>query len=154
MMVDFMYEGSLPKMDLEKKMDLVSVADRFEYINLKLWLEADIIESNDIASKNAASVLLFADAHSCALLKEASMSFIEQNSGKVMVDDDGWKDLKESDTLLLQVLERKPKDHREISQLRERLSKKGLDTDGTKEMLLKRLSDSEEVEMAKAKKAK
>lgn len=51
MMVDFMYEGSLPNMELEKKLELVSVADRFEYTNLKLWLEADIIESNNIASR-------------------------------------------------------------------------------------------------------
>lgn len=82
------------------------------------------------------------------------MSFIEHNSEKVMVDDDGWNNLIESNNLLVQVLERKPKDHREISQLRERLSKKGLDTDGTKEMLLKRVTDSEKVEKAKAKKAK
>lgn len=59
-MIDFMYDNRLPKMSLHQKLELISLADRFEYVHLKLWLEADIVESGSIAPKNAATVLLFA----------------------------------------------------------------------------------------------
>ena len=132
-------------------MDLLKLANRFEYSDLKLFLEASLVESDLVTYKNAADMLVFADSHSCALLKEVAMNVVVTRHQWVR-QTAGWKALKESSSLLDQVLaimSRGVFDNDEetmigVSALRKRLADRGLDPDGTREMLVKRWKQTEE----------
>ena len=58
---------------------------------LKLEAEAAYVKSTDITMDNAMDNLLYADAKNCALLKEAVMNFLAENSAeayeKISFDD-------------------------------------------------------------------
>jgi len=51
---------------------LLQLADCFGHAKLKMHIEAEFVESNLLTPKIAIGFLLFADAHSCALLKEGT----------------------------------------------------------------------------------
>ena len=146
-MIRFMYSNSLHKDFIieEQGLDLLKLVNRFACTDLKMFLEAEWLESEALRVENCAEMLLFADANSCALLKEAAMDMIVGNTSKVMKTE-GWKSLKESNELVLEVLERQSscKEGDTVSGMRKRLASLGLDTDGTKGMLVKRLKKGEE----------
>ena len=102
---------------------------------------------------NAASWLVFAETKTCAQLKEHAMSFIVARSEDILNNLEFSKQLVESPELLLEVtkeLSKKSSRHQcfsdgsipAVTQLRNQLSKKGLDVDGTKEMLVACLNAS------------
>eukprot|EP00542_Grammatophora_oceanica_P009515 CAMPEP_0194031694 /NCGR_PEP_ID=MMETSP0009_2-20130614/4802_1 /TAXON_ID=210454 /ORGANISM="Grammatophora oceanica, Strain CCMP 410" /LENGTH=387 /DNA_ID=CAMNT_0038671917 /DNA_START=83 /DNA_END=1249 /DNA_ORIENTATION=+ len=148
----FMYLTELPNTAFlrEQGRNLLEAADRFECKNFKLRLEAAIVESV-LNKKNAAKWLLFAESHSCALLKEASIDVITKASA-TCIESDGWELLKKSPVLVSEIMEaqhrKRPRsgdgdiDSMSVSKLRSKLEEKGLDVDGTREMLVKRLKTS------------
>ena len=56
----------------------MEVADRFDCNGLKVLPELALVKSG-IEKDNVPELLLFADAHNCALLKEAALSCIVGN---------------------------------------------------------------------------
>merc|ERR1712194_254549 len=76
----------------------MGAADRFCLTNLKLYVESIIVDKFATTS-TAASLLLFADSHSCALLKEAAMDLCASDPSSVMRTP-CWSLLKESETIL------------------------------------------------------
>ena len=88
----------------EDGLELLKLANRFDYAQLKLQLEADLIEADIIGVENAAEILLLADSHCCAMLKEAAMHIVADHYPEVSKTE-GGKDLKETASLLHEVLE-------------------------------------------------
>jgi hypothetical protein len=104
-----------------------------------------------------ATLLLFADGHSCALLKEAAMNIYIKDPEAVKKTND-WKLVVESTPLLLELLDAAtlgtggpPLDKKkaftteevallDVTSLRERLEAANLDLDESRETLVKRLS--------------
>jgi len=143
LLVHHMYHETLPGLDLEKDgFELLKLANRFGYSDLKIDIEADLVGSSLLTAETAADFLLFADANCCALLKEAAMDIVVSNYAQV-VKSNGWKSLKESSTLLVEVCEQLSKaptseDGNSVSALRKKCADMGLDVDGTREMLIER----------------
>ena len=169
-LVRFCYIGTIPQLNTEssddkneaKTKDILLMADQFGCKDLKLYIESFIVENILLPSK-AASLLLLADSHSCALLKEASMNLCLAESNTVMTSShDDWNKLKESNDLLVELLLQSSSglsntkyssvvtngdgtvndaDGFDVTSLRQRLQKYQLDVDGSKEMLLQRWKD-------------
>jgi hypothetical protein len=133
------------------------VANRFGCKGLKLAAEAELAASG-ITVNTAADMIMFGDAKNCALLKEAAIEFFAANLESVM-SSSGWANIRESAALLAEVMEvlatRKKRpapanesDERDykrmrVSSLRRQLDEKGLDVDGSREMLISRLEEEE-----------
>jgi hypothetical protein len=153
----FIYIGEYPVMtnDEEKSIkDIFLTADRLNCTDLKLYAESVLIEKYLVPS-NAAEMLLFADSHSCSLLKEASMNAYATDPKTAMASEDGWSKLVESKDLIVELLvytnlgrktyspvadstASEDVDSLDVTSLRERLQKSNLDYDGSREMLVKR----------------
>ena len=96
-LIRFIYTDKPPEvMDNPRK--LLKVANRFGCSGLKLIAEAEIVKAG-IDAENAAELLMFADAHSCALLREAALEFCLAHLSLIR-DSEGWKQLGESLELL------------------------------------------------------
>lgn len=116
-MIKFIYTGKEPTMDNEETAkSILLTADRFGCTELKLFAESSLVD-HFLATSTATGLLLFADSHSCALLKEASMELYASNPTGVMKgnkDDetneneneknDDWTKLEESPKLLSELL--------------------------------------------------
>ena len=159
------YGGEIP--DDKKTFDdlkaLISAADRFGSTNSKLLAEYELVKSNSIHVDNVAEVLLFADGTNCALIKEAAISCFFSNPNGVRKTE-GYARLKESPHVLEELLfeaaearEKRPASHAQherdykrmrVSDLRSKLDGKGLDVDGSREMLVSRLEEADAVETA------
>jgi hypothetical protein len=155
-LLEFIYMDKVPTVN-ETTKSILLTANRFGCTDLKLYMESILIEKFLIPS-TAASLLLLADSHSCALLKEAAMDVYASNPNDVMESSkDDWIKLKESNDLLVELLVytnnaggRKryssvvedgngtidDADEFDVTSLRERLQKVGLDVDGSREYLL------------------
>lgn len=109
------------------------------------------------SSENAAELILFADGTNCALLKEAAMDAFAADVEGVMASD-GYQLVKESPAILGEMMaavanasKKRPasdgdgKDYKRmrVATLRKKLDAKGLDVDGSKEMLVSRLEREE-----------
>ena len=74
-MLEHIYTIKQPSIKNEEEArKLIVAADRFCLTDLKLYVESVLVDKF-ISPSTAASLLLFADSHSCALLKEAAMDF-------------------------------------------------------------------------------
>jgi hypothetical protein len=73
-LLEFIYMGKEPKLtDEDVAKSFLLAADRCGFIGLKLYIKS-VLTSKFLVPSNAAALLLFADSHSCALLKEYSMN--------------------------------------------------------------------------------
>lgn len=160
MVLRFVYGGKVPTKDILEKdaQTIIRAADRFGCTGLKLFAEAELA-SADISTDNAAQLILFADATNCALLKEAAMDKFVDDIDGVMASD-GYDQVKESPAILAEMVaamasanKKRPagndgdegKDYKRmrVAALRKKLEAKGLDIDGSKEMLVSRLKEAE-----------
>jgi speckle-type POZ protein len=155
----FIYANDVPKPEEFQKeaRELLDVANRFGCKGLKLSAEAELVESG-ITVDTAADLVLLGDAKNCALLKEAAMDFFAANPTSVM-SSPGWEKVEESLPLMKELMavlasnKKRPapadadeeRDHKRmcVSALRRRLDEKGLDVDGSREMLVSRLEKVE-----------
>ena len=162
MLLRFIYGGKLPNKEILKKdaQSIIRVADRFGCTGLKIFAEAELA-SAEISTDSVAELILFADATNCALLKEAAMDkFVDDIEG--VMASDGYDQVKESPAILAEMMaamvsankKRPPSDggddgddkdykRMRVATLREKLEAKGLDIDGSKDMLVSRLKDAE-----------
>jgi len=77
---------------------LLVAADRFCLTDLKLYVESVIVD-RFATVHNATSLLLFADSHSCALLKETTMDLYADDPSSVL-QTPCWAMVKESEAIL------------------------------------------------------
>ena len=77
----YVYGGSVPEEELKTHTkDIIDAANMYSIINLKLEAETVYVNATNITMDNAMDNLLYADAMNCALLKEAVMNFLAENS--------------------------------------------------------------------------
>ena len=171
MLLRFVYGGEIPGKDMlnEDARDIIRAADRFGCADLKLTVEAEMATAG-ITTENAAELILFADGMNCAMLKEAAMEFFVKNAQAVMASD-GFEQVKESPAILTELMAAGfggdknriasfgsfgalcSRDYYKrmcVSTLRQKLDDKGLDVDGSKEMLVSRLEEAETEARAQA----
>ena len=154
----FVYGGEVPPKAVlkDEARTLIQAADRFGVTGLKLSAEAELASSG-INIENCAELILFADGTNCAMLKEAAVDYFVANYEGVMASE-GYKDIKESPNILQELLLAMAMDKKKkrpasdvgngeikrmrVSDLRQKLDKKGLDVDGSKDMLVARLENA------------
>jgi len=148
-LLDFVYHVKTPTMKTEAiALEFLVAADRFDFPDLKLYAES-VIVLEFLTVQNAAAMFIFADSHSCALLKEESTKFFvtDRNSFK---KGESWSKIKESPELLEGLLDGvanrvKPDkcqdsiDLMDVTTLRKELDDANLQLDGSREILVERL---------------
>jgi len=138
--------------------DIIDAADKYGVVNLKLEAEASFVVGATFTIENVMELLLYAESKNCALLKEASMDYIVENKAEVI------KKLSFADmipgTLMRDLLAAVSRGERNIdgsdgdesqyhsmriSELRKRSYEKGLNVDGSREMLIAALEAVQEL---------
>ena len=156
-MLDFIYTVETPEIDKEEDaIELLVAADRFDCIQLKLFVESVLVEKF-LKAGNAAALFLFADSHWCALLKEAATNRILDDADSVKKTPD-WRWVRESQRLMTELLEASLEDERcssakrnrngststgdpdrwNVTSLRRKLKRAKLEVDGSREILVNR----------------
>jgi hypothetical protein len=157
----FLYTGIEPndiRGDENSAVEMLVLANQFDCTHLKLYAES-VLAERFLDTSNAADKLLFADAHSCALLKEAAMGMYATDPRSVKKTE-GYSKLMKSKDLVIELLEyisgergeyirvidctpEEDVDNLDVTSLRERLQSVRIqDVDGSKEMLVKRWKDT------------
>ena len=154
--IRFLYTESLPE-DFDDQADAISVlklADKHGFADLKMLMEARISESKDIITEESAvEILIVAESHNCALLKEAAMKVVVDEMPHI-IGKNGWDDLLQWPDLANEVFNTQAKrsrpdenaddlDRLGVSALRSRAADAGLEVDGSREVLIKRLKETE-----------
>jgi hypothetical protein len=140
--------------------EIIDMADRFGVSGLKLEAEAFLVRTTAISMENVMDHLHFADMKNCALLKEAAMDFILDNKVEVL-EKVSLNDAPGG--LLADVLAAVARGENirngiavasanasgvdqyitmRVSELRSKADAKGLDVDGSREMLIAALKQS------------
>mmetsp|Transcript_28172 Transcript_28172/g.57168 ORF Transcript_28172/g.57168 Transcript_28172/m.57168 type:complete len:420 (-) Transcript_28172:1201-2460(-) len=162
-LLQFVYGGKIPAPYLLKKhaRALTDSADRFCCTGLKLAAEVELATSG-LSNRTVADLVLFADAKNCAQLKESAIDFIIKNYDAVKATE-GYSRVKESSDILVEIMSamssslssKKRKEppsndigsgynykEMNVAMLRRELDNKGLELDGSKEMLISRLENA------------
>ena len=159
MLLRFIYGGELPSDEVlsDQARPIIHAADKYGCTGLKLAAEAKMAAAG-ISTDDAAELILFADATNCAMLKEAAMEYFVANAEDVMASE-GYKQVAESPAILGEMVgalaagnkkrsagssEDDGRDFKRmrVATLRQKLDEKGLDVDGSKEMLVSRLEEA------------
>ena len=127
--------------------------------NLKLEAEARYVSSSSITMENIMEHLVFADSKNCALLKETVMDFVVKNKAEILKKKtlaNATEGLTNDILAAMMRGERKSGDRANdnaveyssmcISELRSNAHAKGLDVDGSREMLIAALEAASGVE--------
>jgi hypothetical protein len=126
--LDFVYTGKTPEIEKEGiASELLVAADCYHCVHLKLYVESILVDKF-LTAGNAAALLIFADSHSCALLKEAATNLILTDTDTVKNTSD-WSKIKESPRFLLDDI-----DQLDVATLREELEAADLELDGSREV--------------------
>jgi len=136
----------------ELSRDIIEVADRFGLGHLKVLAEGYYVESTTINVGNLFEIYHFSDTKKCALLKETVMNFILDNVTKVLHLFHGV-DGSQSESMITDLLTALAKSRAiggldgffktmSVVNLRKKLDERGLDVDGTYEMLVDSLERS------------
>jgi len=143
--------------------DIIDAADKYGVINLKLEAEACFVEGTTFTIDNVMEHLLYAESKNGALLKEAAMDYIVENKAEV-IERLSFADTVPG-TLMRDLLAAVSRGERNvggndgdggesqynamrISELRKRAHEKGLNVDGSREMLIAALRSLQEAEFA------
>jgi hypothetical protein len=150
-LLSYIYGGKVSHDDMMSHVwDIIKAADKFGVINLKLEAEAFVVPAIIFTIKNVKEILIYAESKNLALLKEAAMDFIVENKADVI------KKISFTDapgTLMNDMLTAVVRSETEksanpagndendlsfmrVSELRKKAHKRGLDVDGSREMLI------------------
>lgn len=125
--------------------ELISAANRFELIDMKVAVENVLVAERILNRKNVSDFILFADAQSCPLLKEYATSYFLLHAKEILQSQHS-KRLRESAELLSEIIilqnTTPDEDLMSVTELRKELSTHELDIDGSKEMLIERLANA------------
>ena len=138
---------------------IIDAADKYGVVNLKLEAEACFVEGTIFTIENVMELLLYAESKNCALLKEATMDYIVENKAEVI---EKLSFANAPGALITDVLAAVSRGERgsdgdggdiqynslRISELRKMAHVKGLNVDGSREMLIAALKAGEELEPA------
>lgn len=134
--------------DMDK--EIITVADRYGVVPLKMLIETILVESSVINLDNWVDWHLFADAKNCALLKEYSTNYFSALARDLMRNE-AFKMIEKSQELMRELmlsLVNSPDDYKDktsmmsVKALRDELSARKLEVDGSKETLVSRLNES------------
>ena len=151
----YVYGGKIADEDMKANAkDLIDAADKYGVVNLKLEAEAVYITHETITIDNVIDHLVYGDAKNCALVKEAAMDYLvkhgEEATTKLSFDNvpgSAMKDLlaamtrdksEEGDANAISDAAHNYNTMR-VNTLRKLLHEKGLDVDGSREMMIARL---------------
>ena len=133
--------------------DIIDAADRFGIVSLKLAVETVLVENLVLDNENFADWLLFAESKTCALMKEAVIAYFVSRSTDLL-NSKAWEALSESPKLMSELMKEMSKrikidtrfsgrgESMSVIELRKKLGEKGLDLDGSKEILVSRFQES------------
>jgi hypothetical protein len=158
-----MYGGKLSEDDMKSHAkEIIDAADKYGVVNLKLEAEASFVVGTTFTIENVMELLLYAESKNCALLKEASMDYIVENKAEVITML-SFADMVPG-TLMRDLLVATGRGERNvagsdgdiddqsrfnsmrISELRKRAHEKGLNFDGSREMLIAALEAVQNLE--------
>ena len=152
----YIYGGKIPDDEMKSRAkEIINAANRYGVATLKLEAEACLVEGTTFCLENVMEHLIYADSMNCALLKEAVMDYIMENKAKVLEKisfDDAPGNLTRD---LLAAVVRGEREEggadgdnntqfttMRISELRQKAHEKGLDVDGSREMLIAVLKEN------------
>jgi hypothetical protein len=134
-------------------MELLDAANRYGVVGLKLLAESKVV-STQISIESASDLILYADAKDCALLKEKVMDFFVAHAEEIRRSP-SFQKIEESAHVMVELMDAllskrmlrsfalgdDDVDYSSmgVNLLRSRLEDRGLDVDGSREMLIKRL---------------
>ncbi|KAL7554459.1 hypothetical protein ACHAWF_017915 [Thalassiosira exigua] len=138
----YVYGGVLGKEFLEENArDIIDAADKLGVVHLKLEAEANLVASTTFTVDNVMELLLYGDEKNCALLKESAMDFVAQHQKEVMATVSFIENAPGyliKDLLMAMNME----DSMRVANLRKSLHDKGLDIDGSREMMIALLKEN------------
>ena len=151
----YCYGGKISKDDLQSDAkDIIEGADRFGIVSLKLEAEACFVENVEITLDSMVELVTYADSKNLALLKERCLDFLSsankiEVAEKVSFDDIPRHLIKD---WMVSLARREGEGSGKgdtfstmrVSQLRQLAHEKGLSVDGSREMLITAIKDSEE----------
>jgi hypothetical protein len=134
--------------------EIIDDADKYGVTNLKLEAEAYFVEGTIITVENVLDHLLYAESKNCALLKEVAMDYIVENK-TAFVENIRFHDAPGSllNDMLVAFIRSEKEDgtvggieselaSMRVSELRKKAYNKGLDVDGSREMLIVAIKES------------
>jgi BTB/POZ domain len=78
------YDSLFSEFDLTQTMKIIDIANKYGVTGLKLEAEAHMVYGIKVSFNNVIDILHFADAKTCALLKEAALVFIHDNPSEIV----------------------------------------------------------------------
>ena len=130
---------------------IIEAANRYGVVGLKLAVETALVERHILSFETFVDWILFADAKMCPLLKEYATNYFSSRVKDILNSKKSEK-LKESPKLMSELMLAATADPNDcfvqqtsrmsVDELRKALDGKGLDVDGSKEMLVSRLDES------------
>ena len=153
-MLYYVYGGNVSDEDMKTHAkDIISAANKYSIVNLKLEAEAIYVIETEITMENAMDILLYADALNLALLKETVMDFVAENYDEAIgslsfanvpyVPCDVVKDLLVAFSRKMKAGANEGSDDKlitmRVSELRRELAQLGLDVDGSREAMTEAL---------------
>jgi len=125
---------------------IIDAADKYGVVNLKLEAEASFVECATFTIENVMELLLYAESKNCALLKEVPMEQSFANApGALVIDVLAAVSRGERNVDRIDGDESQYHSLR-ISELRKRAYEKGLNVDGSREMLIAALEAVQELD--------
>ena len=162
LLLSYIYNVKIPDDDMAThSKEIINAADRFGITGLKLEAEACLVNTTTLSVENVKDLLIYADSKNCALLKEAAMDYMLENKDVVLENirfDDAPGSLVSDVFAAIARADTKrggggtaDKDSNSvshfnsmrISELRQKVYEKGLDVDGSREMLIASLKGVE-----------
>ena len=149
----YIYGGKIADDEMKSHAkEIIDAADRYGVATLKLAAEACLVEGTTFSLENVMEHLIYADSMNCALLKEVAMDFVVKNKAEVLEKMIFFDNV--PSTLMRELLAAVVRGEREeggadgdnnsehqfttmrISELRQKAHEKGLEVDGSREMLI------------------
>jgi hypothetical protein len=150
LLLSYIYGGKVSGDDMKSHArEIIHAADKYGVVNLKLEAEASLVEDTTFTIENVMELLLYAESKNLALLKEAAMGYMIENRDEVLEElsftdvpgalvRDLWaatarREVQNNGT---NVQVDNQYNALYISELRKRAHEKGLNVDGSREMLI------------------
>ena len=148
LILEHIYSGRQPTSEkiLEHDKELIDTSNKYELTQLKMSVENVLVRERIITNENVVDYILFADAQSCALLKEYAISFFLMNHREILKSEHS-KCLKDSGELMTEIMmlmnpRNEDDETMTVNELRKELGKLELNVDGSKETLVSRLEEA------------
>ena len=146
LLLRYCYGGNIAKEDLQTNAQyIIDAADRFGVVNLKLEAEACYVDTMELTLDNLVEAVNYADSKNLALLKERCMEFLSSADKMEVAKKVSFADMPPHlmKDLMVSLARSEAKTGKKgdlemmcVSGLRKLAHEKGLDVDGSREMLI------------------